>query len=99
MSMTKINLERALIQLPPALVLLVRRRFGRIKNHDQRQPKEPNTKAEKLNQRAVVIDDGIETVVASTIRPDPQLSGCAQERVSKCYEIVNFGDNADEYKQ
>ena len=27
------------------------------------------------------------------------ISGCAQERVSKCYEIVNFGDNADEYKQ
>ena len=46
-----------------------------------------------------MIDDGIETVVASKIRPDPQLSGCAQERVSKCYEILNLGDNADEYKQ
>ena len=96
MSMTKINLERALIQLPPAHVLLVRRRFRRIKNSTRDSPRDQTQAEERRKQRIVVDNDGVRTVVASKIWPDPQLSGCARRRVSKCYEIVLIGDYADE---
>ena len=88
MSMTKINLERTLIQLPPAHVLLVTRRFRRIKNSTRDSPRDQTQAAEPRKQRKVLDNDGVRTMVASKIWPDPQLSGCAQRRVSKCYEVV-----------